>query len=312
MKFSEKKYRQKLLLDQKSNSLILLIGICLISFVLLAFVKALWYFNYPDKQVAQTLFQRNVLGLFTLPANPGKFLQQPWSILSSIFITENNYIWKVFPNMFWLWAFGYILQDLTGARKIIPLFIYGAFGGALSFMLAYNFLPALEQQRAFASFSGVASGVMTVAIVTTLVSPGYRIFPMIGGGIPLWALTFIYLIADFATISISDTGTMLTHLGAAITGFLFIFFLRKGYDWSEWMNRVFDWFNDLFNPDKPRKSKSIREELFYQSSSTPYIKIPRVTQERIDEILDKINQQGYKTLSEEEKELLKRASREDI
>jgi len=37
-----------------------------------------------------------------------------------------------------------------------------------------------------------------------------------------------------------------------------------------------------------------------------------VTQQRIDEILDKINQKGYHFLTDEEKELLKRASEEDL
>ena len=47
---------------------------------------------------------------------------------------------------------------------------------------------------------------MAIAIATTIISPGYRIFPMIGGGIPLWALTAFYMISDLATISFSDTG----------------------------------------------------------------------------------------------------------
>jgi hypothetical protein len=32
----------------------------------------------------------------------------------------------------------------------------------------------------------------------------------------------------------------------------------------------------------------------------------------VDEILDKINQKGYNSLTEEEKELLKRASKEEL
>lgn len=95
-------------------------------------------------------------------------------------------------------------------------------------------------------------------------------------------------------------------------GFLFIFLLRKGYDWSDWMNNFFDWVNNLFNPDKPKKGKTTKEELFYKSSSTPYKKTPHITQQRIDEILDKINQKGYSLLTEEEKELLKQASKEEL
>jgi hypothetical protein len=85
-----------------------------------------------------------------------------------------------------------------------------------------------------------------------------------------------------------------------------------GYDGSEWMNNFFDWIGNLFNPDRPRKRKNSKEELFYRSTATPYTKIPNLTQERIDEILDKINQKGYRFLTDEEKEMLKRASEEEL
>lgn len=312
MNYTEKKYRQKILLGQDGNNLFMLIGICLIVFVMFAFVKALWYFNYPDKEVAKALFNRNVLGMFALPANTDNLLHRPWTIITSIFINDNNDVWKVFPNMFWLWAFGYILQDLTGNSKIIPVFIYGAWGGAIAFVLAYNLMPALADQLPLASLGGVSSGVMAVAVVTTLVSPNYRLFPMIGGGIPLWAMTGFYLISDFATVSISDTGTLITHAAGALTGLLFILFLRRGYDGSEWMNNLFEWVGNLFNPNKPKKGSDIREELFYKSDAPPFTKTPKVTQQRVDEILDKISQQGYHYLTDEEKEILKRASKEGL
>jgi membrane associated rhomboid family serine protease len=313
MNYSEKKYRQRIQLDKSNNNLFLLIAICLLVFVGFAFVKALSYFNYADdKELAKTLFNKNVLGLFTLPADTGKLLNRPWTILTSLFVHDNNDVWKVFPNMFWLWTFGYILQDLTGGKKIIPIFIYGSLGGAIAFILAYNLIPSLQAHSSLAFFSGASCGVMALAIVTTLVSPGYRIFPMITGGIPLWALTALYLIIHFATISISDTGTLITQTAAAVTGLLFIFFLRKGYDWSEWMNNFFDWVNNLFNPDKPKKGKALKEELFYKSNAAPFSKTSKLTQQRVDEILDKISQQGYQFLTEEERELLKRASKEDI
>jgi membrane associated rhomboid family serine protease len=312
MNYSEKKYRQKLQLDRTHNGLMLLMAICLIVFVGFAFVKALWFFNNPDKKIALALFNKNVLGLFTLPADTNQLLNKPWTILTSMFVHDNNDVWKVFPNMFWLGAFGYILKDLTGGKKIIPVFIYGALGGSIAFMLAYNLFPSLQAQAPFASLGGASCGVMAIAVVTTLVSPGYRLFSAIGGGLPLWALTAFYLITNFATVSISDMGTLITQLAAAFTGLLFIFFLRRGYDWSEWMNNFFDWFDNLFNPDKPKKGKVIKDELFYKSASTPFTKTAKLTQARVDEILDKIGQQGYNSLTEDEKELLSRASKENI
>jgi hypothetical protein len=49
------------------------------------------------------------------------------------------------------------------------------------------------------------------------------------------------------------------------------------------------------------------------SGTQPYKKIPNITQKRIDDILDKINQQGFRLLTDEEKEILKRAAdKEDL
>lgn len=313
MTYQQQQYRKKVLAGKTSNDLLMLMAICLIAFVGLAFMKALWYFNYADdKDLARALFSRNVLGLFTVPADAGQLGNKPWTILSSIFVHENNDVWKVFPNMFWLWSFGYILQDLTGGKKIIPVFIYGALGGMFAFILAYNFVPSLKVQVPFATLGAAPCGVMAVAVVTTMISPGYRIFPMIAGGIPLWAITALYGISSFATVSISDTGLLITLAAAALTGFLFIFSLRRGHDWSEWMNNFFDWITNLFNPDKPKKGKQLKDELFYRSDSSPYTKTPKLTQDRVDAILDKIGHQGYEALNDEEKELLKRASKEDI
>ena len=309
MTYSEKKYKPKISLGQPGNTLMTLIAICLIMYVGLAFMKAIWYFRYTKEEEALAYFNKDVLGLFILPADLDNLLSRPWTIITHMFVHDN--FWKIFSNMLWLWCFGYIMQDSTGSKRIIPVFVYGALGGAIAFMLAYNLLPTLHAQMPFANAIGASAGVMAIAIATTILSPGYRIFPMIGGGIPLWVLTAFYIISDLVTISFSDTGNLIAHIAGAFTGFLFVFFLRIGFDWSKWMNNFFDWVNDLFNPDKPKKGKHIKEELFYRSSATPYKKTPNLTQQRVDEILDKINQEGYDSLTEEEKELLKRASKED-
>ncbi len=309
MNYSEKKYQQKITLGQSGNTLMMLIAICLIVFVGLAFMKAVWFFRFP-KDIAPVLFTKNILGWFTMPADTDSLLSRPWTVLTYMFTHEN--IWKVFSNMLWLWCFGYIMQDLAGNKKIAPIFIYGGLAGGVAFLLAYNFIPSLQPQLPYATAIGASSGVMAVAIATTMLSPMYKIFPMIGGGIPLWVLTALYVISDLATISISDTGNLLAHLAGAVVGVLFVVFLRMGHDWSAWMSNFFDWVTNLFNPDKPKKGKHIKEELFYKSTSVPYKKTPNVTQQRVDEILDKINQKGYSFLSTEEKELLKRASDEGL
>ena len=67
---------------------------------------------------------------------------------------------------------------------------------------------------------------MAIAIATTTIAPGYRIFPMLNGGIPLWVLTMIFLIIDLATIG-ANSGGHIAHLAGAFAGYLFIYTLRK-------------------------------------------------------------------------------------
>ena len=305
MPYTEKKYKQQITLGQGDNAIIKIIAITTIFFVGLAFMKAVWYFSYP-KETALALFNKNVLGLFTMPASFSALLLKPWTVLTQMFVHDN--LWEVFGNMLWLWSFGYILQDLTGNKKIIPLFLYASFAGSIAFLLTYNLIPSLAPQLPYAVTMGASAGVMALAIATTMLAPNYRIFPMIRGGIPMWVLTAFYLLSNVFSISYKDTGNIMLHIAGGLTGAAYIFFLQRGYDWGGWMNTFFEWVGNLFNPHIPKKGKSFKEEIFYKPSTAPFTKKLNLTQQRVDEILDKINQKGYNQLTEEEKELLKRAS----
>jgi hypothetical protein len=153
---------------------------------------------------------------------------------------------------------------------------------------------------------------MAIAIGATTLAPNYRIFQMLNGGIPIWIITVLYLIIDLATIPESNPGGHIAHITGGLMGFLYMAMLQRGKDWGSWMNNLYDWTNNLFDPDKPKKGKSVKSQLFYKATVQPYKKTPTVTQQRIDEILDKINQKGYHSLTEDEKEILKRASQEDL
>jgi len=59
MTFSEKQYKQRISLGQSGNALMMLIAICLILFVGLAFMRAVWFFRFP-KDIAPGPFTKNV------------------------------------------------------------------------------------------------------------------------------------------------------------------------------------------------------------------------------------------------------------
>jgi membrane associated rhomboid family serine protease len=299
--YKTSKYTDNLL----ENAVVRLIIINLVVFVLFQFINVFYFFSFTND--AGSKYINDVYNNLAIPGTFHDYIRKPWTLITYMFYHHG--IWHIIGNMLWLWMFGYIFQDLSGSRQVIPLFVYGGLGGALAFLLSYTFFPALSLQNA--NMVGASAGIMAIVVAATTLAPGYRIFPMIRGGIPLWVLTVLYLVIDLALIpKNNNTGGRIAHLAGGFTGFLFVFALRRGYDWSIGMNLFFDWVNDLFNPHKP--GKKTKEQLFYKSQRKPFIKTPNLSQQRIDEILDKINQQGFNSLTAEEKELLKKASKEDL
>jgi len=297
---------KKITLRDDSNALMMLVGMNALIFISFGIIQILYYLT----QSTTTAFHYEILRWFIVPAKLSSLAVLPWTIFTYMFV-HVGVIYTVI-TLVWLWVFGSILQDLSGNSKIIPLYIYGGIAGAIVFVAANYLIPSLRNQVEYSFMFGGNAAIMAIAVATTTLSPDYRLFKMLNGGIPLWILTLLYIVIDIA--GSHGMGEQLAHLGGGLTGFLFILSLRKGYDWSLWMHKLYNWFLNLFNPDKPTPEREkIKEKVFYNTGGTkPFIKRPVVTQQRIDEILDKINQKGFSHLSEEEKTILKKAGETDF
>lgn len=296
-----------ILLGSDRNALVWLIIINAVVFVLVNFIKIIFYLSESD----MVSFHRDVLTWFVLPANIHTLATRPWTIISYMFTHES--IWSLIGTVLWLWGFGYILQDLTGNKKIIPIYLYGGFAGALFFIATQYTFPVLRANvDAVFPLIGAGSAVMAIAVATTTLAPTYRLLPMLNGGIPLWVLTLVFVAFDYATIASANAGTAIAYLAGGATGFVFIKQMQQGSDWSVWMNTFFDWVNNLFNPEK-KYVKTNKNQIFYKATKKPYQKVSsRFSQQKLDEILDKINEDGYGSLSNDEKDYLKKASKEDL
>lgn len=298
--------RNKVFLGQADNSLVMLFAFNTLAFAMLEFVHVIYQMS--DLSVAA--YERTIFNWFVLPADVHRIATRPWTIFTHMFV-HHDY-WAVIPAMFWLAIFGYVMQDLTGNRRLVPVYLFGGLAGAVFYVVSYNMLPAFQASLPAASFFGSNAAIMAVAVAATTLKPDYRFFPMIGGGIPLWIVAGAFVIIDVLSVPLGEAPKYIAHIAGGLTGYLFVYRLRKGHDWSVGINSIFSWFNDLFNPNRKDRNRKFRDEFFYKVHGVhPYRRIPNVTQKRIDEILDKINQEGYHLLTDEEKDILRRASSND-
>ena len=279
-----------------------------IFFLVLLMAQVVYFFYQQTPQ----LYNAQVVQWFELPSSLSKLSERPWTILTYMFSDTGQNLIRIISNMLWLWAFGYILQEMTGNDKLIPIYIYGGVLGGIVFIAANYLIPPLRILGNSTALLGANAGTMAVAMATTTLSPNHKFFTQIRGGIPIWVLMAAYLFIDLVGVASLNAAYSLSHLAGATAGFVFVLLLRKGKDGSVWMNRLYDWFINLFNPNKKSKTP-VKEKVFYNTGNrTPYSKQAIVTQQRVDEILDKINQKGFEFLTEEEKKILKKASEEDL
>lgn len=298
--------RKRILIGEDTNALTWLIILNALLYVGVFFVKAIYDITAGSKSEAR---DNGIDSWVALSADTHILLTRPWTVLTYMF--THNSIWYLISSLLWLWCFGYILQDLAGNKKLFPIYLYGGFFGGLAFVITANLIPSMHANAAAFSILGAGASVMAVAIAITTLAPDFRIFPMLNGGIPLWVLTLVFVAINLSTIGLSNGAVTVAHIFGGLSGFFFVFQLKRGRDIGKWIGDFGDWVNDLFNPEKKHKQPP-QQQLYYKASRKPFEKTHHFSQQKLDEILDKINEHGYHLLTEEEKEFLKKASKENF
>lgn len=291
----------------KGNAVIALFVINIVFFLILFTIQVA--FSFYGRTISD--FYAEMVSWFTLPPLLKTLSEKPWTILTYMFVDYSSNLMNLISNMLWLWAFGSIMQNMSGNNKIIPVYIYGGLTGALFFILGCYFIPASGNQMQVYPLYGANAAVISVAAATVSLSPNYRILQHIRKGVPLWILLIVYAFIDLAGVSGLPTAFALSHIGGALAGFLFVILIRKGWDGSIWMNKFYKAARDLFTPSQFKKPE--KDLIYYDTGKRkPFERSSNITQQRVDEILDKINQKGYHFLTEEEKEILRKAAEENL
>lgn len=292
-------------LGNEQNALMTLITLNAIFFLLLLTLQVTYFFY---QQSAET-YNSAVVQWFELPSNFSNFIERPWTILSFMFSDTSQGLWRLLSNMFWLWTFGYLLQELSGNDKIIPIYIYGGLLGGLFFMGAHAFFFV---NSSASTLIGANPSILAIAGATTFLSPNHRILTHIRKGIPVWVLFIVYLAINFLGFHSLYSETALAHFGGLLAGIVFIVLLKKGKNPGAWMNSFYFQLFNLFTPKKTKGANSFKNKKIYPAiNSESYNKADYNNQQKIDALLDKINAQGFDSLSAEEKTFLQNSSAEE-
>jgi membrane associated rhomboid family serine protease len=251
---------------------------------------------------------RAVLYLFTVPfdqfftwfelsASFEDTFYRPWTILTYAFFHGD--FGHIFWNLILLYFSGRMMVNLFKPQLFINTFFLGVLVGGATFVLSYNFFPAFEGQSA--RLIGSSAGVMAVLIFMCTYMPfkNVRIFVF---NIKLIYIGLFFISVDLIQIPVNNSGGHLAHLGGALIGFLYQRNIVRGNDFGQWISNLWKTVLSLISFNKTRIRK-------VYNSPSPKPNQKSVNQEKIDQILDKISQSGYASLTKEEKELLFRAGK---
>ncbi len=251
--------------------------------------------------------QARVFDWLELPASPARFIMQPWSLLTYMFM--HGGLLHILFNMLWLYWFGAIFLNMFSSKHLRGLYVLGGICGGALYMLAYNVFPYFRPYIENSFMVGASASVLAIVAAAAYREPNYPIRLFLLGTLRLKYLALIVIGMDLLLITSENAGGHIAHLGGALAGVWFAAGLNKGRDVTAWINHAADGIASLFRR-KPRKPKM---KVHYGNGSRQqdydYNARKKAQSDEIDRILDKLRKTGYEGLSDEEKKSLFDASK---
>jgi len=233
----------------------------------------------------------------------------------------------LFFNMFALWMFGGVIEQVWGPRKFLFYYLMCGVAAGLCQEAAqylyflsegmgnYNTAEIAPYLNRWVTI-GASGAVYGILLAFGMTFPNNQIF-LFPIPVPIKAKWFVMgyaAIELFSALSSPGDGVAhVAHLGGMFFGFLLIRYWQKhpGSDYDlqsgrmffDRMKNNFERRNGWQKPKQEPRSASKQADMEYNARK-------RRNQEEIDRILDKIRKSGYDSLTKEEKQRLFEASRE--
>ncbi|NLU93184.1 rhomboid family intramembrane serine protease [Chitinophaga sp. Ak27] len=227
------------------------------------------------------------------------FILKPWGLITYMFTHEQ--IFHVLFNMINLYWFGNLFRDFLGNKRVLPLYLLGGIAGGLLYLLSASLFPGYMGY----TMIGASAAIMCILVAAATLMPNYEIGLMFLGSVRLKWLALALVLLGLISIPNGNIGGLISHMGGALLGFFYIRILQAGTD----LCKPLIWVFDASTRQEQRKA-----DRKFKPKKSP-LKVVRKTddssQSRLDQLLDKINEKGYNSLSAEEKAWLDKVSKEN-
>ena len=261
------------------------------------------YWNVGFFIVSIPLFYQFKLGVFDYPnwlavsSEPLVMLYKPWTLVT--YALFHYGFFHLFFNMMILNFSSRLFLTYFTQKQYLGLYFLAAIFSGLVFVLSFYLLGNS------AMMVGASAAIMALLVATTTYQPLMEIRLLLIGNVKLWHITAVLLLIDLLQIQMSNTGGHIAHLSGAFFGYIYIKLLQNGTDLSRIVTNIITFFATIFDKKKttPFKKVHVNDKKTIVKKESKIV-IKDKTQQQIDEILDKISQSGYDSLTQEEKEFL--------
>lgn len=270
-----------------------LIVLNVIFFVIPFFLKTLLYlFNIPS-----TTF----LSWFHLLPSFTEVLYRPWTLITYSFL--HGSFMHILWNMILLYFVSRMYLNLFSEQQFLKNYLLGVLVGGLVFLIGYNLFPVFNGM--YPPLVGASAGVMAVLIFVATYTPNQEV-RLLFINVKLQYIGIALVVVDILQIPNGNAGGRLAHLGGAFIGFLYANQLQKGNDIGSGLDRIWNFISSLFVAKKVKNMHTV-----HRSETVSKNKTKNGQQQKIDAILDKISTSGYESLTQEEKDFLFRAGKDN-
>jgi membrane associated rhomboid family serine protease len=227
----------------------------------------------------------------------------PWQLITYQFM-HASFMHLLFNMVFGLWMFGMEVENTWGPKKFLTFYLMcGIAAGISQLILA----PIIEPSQTLGPTVGASGAVFGVLIAFGMMFPDRYIF--IYFLLPIKAKYFVMILIALGVLSVggNDNVANLAHLGGALAGYLYMLYDIRGFKLKAKVRSMPGWFTPKATKTDSGYGDVVDAKVFDIRSAE---KDDRGDlQKHIDEILDKISQSGYQSLTEEEKKILFEASK---